>query len=171
MESNKPRILIFTDWYLPGYKAGGPIKSCVNLVALLHSRFEFFVVCSDRDYLEQRPYPNTEPGAFRPVGEAQVCYLSPEEENYRQIADLIKALSPDRVYINGLFSRTYSIFPLLAAKRLKKRVIVSPRGMLAPGALAIKSLKKKVFLSGISMLGGYRNVEFHATDATEEDGK
>ncbi|CAN5434615.1 hypothetical protein BH10BAC1_BH10BAC1_14720 [soil metagenome] len=29
----KKKVLIFIDWYLPGYKAGGPRQSVANLVA------------------------------------------------------------------------------------------------------------------------------------------
>ncbi len=167
MASDKPRIVIFTDWYLPGYKAGGPIQSCVNLVAHLHDRFDFYVVSSDRDYLEEQPYPHVKIGETEQVGAARVRYLSPRERSFRSIRKTVKQLAPDRVYINGMFSPTFSIYPLMAARSLGLPTTVAPRGMLAPGALAIKPMKKKVFLNALSLLGAYKSVEFHATNAVE----
>ena len=37
----KPRVLVFIDWYAPGYKAGGPVRSLVNLVDHLRDRIDF----------------------------------------------------------------------------------------------------------------------------------
>jgi len=28
---DKKKILVFIDWYLPGYKAGGPVRSMANI--------------------------------------------------------------------------------------------------------------------------------------------
>ena len=53
---SKKKILIFIDWYLPGYKAGGPIQSVANLVANLKEEFEFSIVTRDTDYCEKLPY-------------------------------------------------------------------------------------------------------------------
>ena len=57
---NKPNILIFIDWFLPGFKAGGPIKSVSNIVNSLHQDFNFFIITSDRDIDDNKPY-ETEP--------------------------------------------------------------------------------------------------------------
>jgi len=55
---HKKKILIFIDWFLPGYKAGGPIRSVANLTAHLFSEFEFLIITRNNDYLEKSPYPN-----------------------------------------------------------------------------------------------------------------
>lgn len=51
-------------------------------------------------------------------------------------------------YINGIYSKYFSIYPLLLAKFIRpKHVIVSARGMLSPHALAIKSkIKRTIYL-------------------------
>ncbi len=54
----RKRILLFTDWYEPGYKAGGPIQSCKNIVSTLKGEYEFFIICSDRDLGDKKPYDN-----------------------------------------------------------------------------------------------------------------
>jgi len=55
--------------------------------------------------------------------------------------------------------------PLLFSKVENK--IVSVRGMLHPGALSQKKIKKKLFLLLWKMLALHRKVSFHATDETE----
>lgn len=167
MKSDKKSILIFTDWYLPGYKAGGPITSCANLVAQLGDEFRFRVLCGDRDYLETTPYPNIEPNEWQQVGKAQVMYLSAERQNLAEIKKIIKAVQPDIAYVNGMFSKVFTLFPLLALRRSKTKAVVAPRGMLAPAALAIKSTKKKVFLNLAKLSGLFKKVRFHATNHVE----
>ena len=39
----KKKILCLTDHYLPGYKAGGPIRSIANLVEHLGDEFEIYI--------------------------------------------------------------------------------------------------------------------------------
>ena len=161
--------MVFTDWYLPGYKAGGPISSIANLVDAFGDRFKFRIVCGDRDYLDEEPYTNVEPGKWLSIGSAEVFYLKPDNRKYTAIKRLIRNENPDVVYINGIFSRVFSIFSLRAAKRLKMRTVVAPRGMLAPGALGIKSTKKDLFLNLANGLGLYRKVVFHATNSHEAE--
>ena len=43
------RVLVTIGSYLPGYKAGGPIRSVANLIDALGDDFEFRVVTSDKD--------------------------------------------------------------------------------------------------------------------------
>ena len=46
--SRKKRILIILDYYLPSFKAGGPVKSISNLVEQLED-YDFFIVTRDHD--------------------------------------------------------------------------------------------------------------------------
>jgi hypothetical protein len=57
-------ILIFIDWFLPGYKAGGPISSNANLIAHLGLEYKFFVITRNTDYCETKPYENIAPLAW-----------------------------------------------------------------------------------------------------------
>ncbi|MFN3876013.1 MAG: hypothetical protein ACK4L7_08905, partial [Flavobacteriales bacterium] len=50
---NRPQVLAFIDWYKPFYKAGGPVRSMVNLVEHLQGRVDFHIVTGDRDYTEK----------------------------------------------------------------------------------------------------------------------
>ncbi len=170
MEStNQPVVFVFTDWYLPGYKAGGPISSCANLISALGDSVRFKVVCGDRDYLDEEPYPDVVLNKWITTGHADVMYISAAKRKYSVIKKLLSDHKPDRVYINGLFSRVFSIFPLLASTKLQLKTIIAPRGMLAPGALGIKSRKKQAFLNLGKSFGVYRKSVFHATHSHEAE--
>lgn len=168
MESTKPIVLIFCDWYRPGYKAGGPITSNVNLVENLGDDIDFKVICSDRDYQSQTAYVGIETNKWLPIGKAEVMFLPAQNQTKSQLKQLIGAVNPQTIYINGLFSKAFSLFPLLASKGLNKKIVVAPRGMLAPGALSIKPLKKSVFLKMAKVLSWYRDVVFHVTSIHEK---
>lgn len=167
--TSKPKhsVLLFCDWYRPGFKAGGPITSSANMVENLGNEIEFKVVCSDRDYLSSEPYKDIPTDEWVTKGKAQVKYLSPESQNKKNIKQIVEETPADCVYINGLFSLSFSIYPLLAARSLGKKVIVAPRGMLAKGAMSIKPLKKKVFLALANTMDWYEDVLFHATSESE----
>ncbi len=167
MESTKPRILLFTDWYLPGYKAGGPITSCANLVDHLSDHFDFYIITSDRDYLCETPYPEIRADQWVEVKGAKVYYTSPGAAKMGLWVKLIKEVDPEKVVLNGVFSSEYSIKPLLAARKCQVKTILAPRGMLASSALNIKSRKKKIYLSLVNLLGWYKDIAFLATSKTE----
>lgn len=162
-------LLITTDWYLPGYKAGGPIQSVANLVGILKDVFQVGVLCSDRDYLSDSAYDNIPVNEWSNQNGVWVMYLSPDRLNYSVIAGVIQINAPKVLYINGMFSKSFSLYPLLASRRSNFRRVVAPRGMLAPGALGIKPLKKKSFLKLTKGLGLYKGVEWHATHEHEAE--
>lgn len=167
MESNKPKVLVFTDWYLPGYKAGGPISSVANLVQALGNDIDFKIVCSDRDYMTDKPYSNVAQNQWTRVGQADVFYISPEKLTKSAIRKKLQEFPGHRIYINGIFSKYFSVTPLIESNKLNRKITVAPRGMLAPGALGIKAKKKRVFLNLAKFLGWYRQVDFHATHPHE----
>ena len=52
---------MFIDWYLPGYKAGGPVRSMANLVDHLRDKVDLHIVATDTDYTETSPYSGVTP--------------------------------------------------------------------------------------------------------------
>ncbi|PRY15743.1 glycosyltransferase involved in cell wall biosynthesis [Pontibacter ummariensis] len=169
MSSSRKKILITIDWYLPGYKAGGPIQSCANLVAHLKEECDFYVLTRDRDYCESKPHAGVTSNAWNRLEEhVWVYYFSDTELGYQNLKRVIQELKPDLSFINGVYSFYFSILPLLILKQLKQQdIIVSARGMLAPSAIQVKGGKKKPFLFLMKKLGFYKNVRFHATNEKE----
>ena len=52
----RKKILISIDWFLPGTKSGGPVRSYANLIDHFKGDFEFYIVTRDTDYCETVPY-------------------------------------------------------------------------------------------------------------------
>jgi hypothetical protein len=70
----KSRILIFIDWYKPGFRAGGPIRSISNLVSQLNTNYEFYIITRDTDYLETTPYSNIKTNEWNDIDNAKVFF-------------------------------------------------------------------------------------------------
>ncbi len=170
MEKADKKIMVFIDWYLPGYKAGGPIKSCVSLVERLNSFYNFRVVTTDTDLNEINPYPNIASNRWTTTSkDTSVFYCSREFLNMKNIERLILDEKPDVIYLNSMFSPYFTLIPLVIVRRknLKCKVVIAPRGMLSKGALALKPLKKQIFLAASKMFGLFKNVTFHASTEIE----
>lgn len=171
MQSQKS-IAILVDWFLPGYKAGGPIRSCANIIAHLKSDFNFSVITADCDANETTPYHGIKSNAWnmRPEG-TNVFYFSKAFSKYKNLKALLLNGSFQVWYMNSLFSVFYTLFPLIIARfnSVNTKLIVAPRGMLGDGALQIKPLKKKIFLLVSNILGLYKNVVWHASTQIEKE--
>ena len=166
---NKLKIIIFIDWFLPGIKAGGPVKSISNLVTILKHKFDFYIITGDRDMGDKVPFENIELNKWHKKDGINVLYLSKLNQNKKEYLYQINFIDPDIIYINGIFSFHFSIIPLLVANKLKIKTIVAPRGMLGDGALSIKPIKKKIFLKLADKFNIYKNVIWHATDQSENN--
>jgi len=165
-----PRILIFIDWFEPGFKAGGPIKSIKNIVGHLNSTFKFYIFTSDRDLGDTSKYSEISTREWHNYAENTFVYYN----NVRDISllginKLIRSIDPDIVYVNSVFSYKFSILPLICVNTFKRNIkfILAPRGMLHEGAMFQKSIKKKLFLYMISLFGFSRIINFHCTDLNE----
>ena len=164
-------ILTFTGFYLPGYKAGGPIRTIANMVDRLGGEFEFKIITADRDLYDIEPYPDIINGGWDKVGKASVRYLSPNNRSWRHFMRLLNSTGYDILYLNSFFSPHFTIKPLLLRfLRLipDRPLVIAPRGEFSPGALGLKSLKKKVYIASAKLLGLYKNVVWQASSEHEE---
>ena len=57
MKSDR-ELLIFCGHYLPGYKAGGILRTVANMMANLSDKMNIGVVTRDRDHGENNRYEN-----------------------------------------------------------------------------------------------------------------
>jgi glycosyltransferase involved in cell wall biosynthesis len=163
----KNRLLFVTDYYLPGYKAGGPVKSVSSLCTNLKDIFNIGVVTSNSDFGNALPYSNLEYDKFVKKNGYHIMYLS--KFNILSIKNIVDSFSPNIIYLNSFFSRfTQTILLLNAMKLIKSKIILAPRGELSQGALSIKGNKKRLFLTMFKLLNFCKhNVIFHSTDKIE----
>lgn len=164
----KIKILIFTEWYKPGFKAGGPIRSIANFCDHLSGFIDIFIVTTDTDYLSNEPYKGIIPNSWLNTGKEQIYYLNKENIHVNSIKKIIEDIKPDIVYVNSLYSFYFTLIPIRYAKKLNIKCVLAPRGMLSKGSLAVKPLKKKLFLKAIKLLKWFENVYFHATSVEEK---
>ena len=168
----KPCILIFIDWYLPGYKAGGPIRSICSLVEKLKKDFNFFIVTTNTDFGNQTPYPSIESDKWiRMDDDVSIYYFSNEKINRNKLLQVIKSISFDIIYLNSFFSFYFSLVPLwfIKTKQIQGKCVLAPRGMLGNGALQIKKFKKKFFINLSKLIGLHKNIVWHATSQQEKE--
>lgn len=168
--NNKIKLLTFNGTYLPGYKAGGPIRSIANLVENLKEDIEFNVLCQDRDFFDIQAYSNVIVDDWNVVSNANVYYHSANKIEVLKFKRIINNQNHDIILLNGYFS-DYTIKYLLL-RRLKviknKPVVILPRGDLATGALSLKPWKKLLFIKAANLLGLYKNLTWQATSQDEE---
>jgi hypothetical protein len=146
LENIRPNVLIFIDWFLPAYKAGGPIQSVSNLVEQLSDSFNFFIVTSDADLNASLNISQEDKNRWIDKNLYHIIYLDRAHQSSSMFKSLFKELNIDVIYLNSLFSIQFSIVPLKTLSSIKVKILLAPRGMLGKGALSIKPLKKIIFL-------------------------
>ncbi|WP_136161132.1 glycosyltransferase [Sphingomonas flavalba] len=172
MRASQPVILVSISYYLPGYKAGGPIRSVANIVEQLGEAFDFRIVTADRDLGDAQGYDGVSANAWTACGKAQVFYRAPGCRGWRALRKGLKKTRFDLLYLNSFFS-VDSTLRFLLYRRLgliaRGPVLLAPRGELSRGALALKSSKKRIFIALAKAFGLYRNVTFHASSRYEAE--
>lgn len=171
MSNRRVQILISTDYFLPGYKAGGPIRSLAGICAKFGDEYAFKIVTRDRDLGSKEPYQAIRVNEWQRVDNVEVYYVSPGRINPYHLGRLINATEHDVLYLQSFFSPWFSIFPLLLRRmRLTRKVpvIVAPRGEFSAGALRIKRAKKKVYLAVAFKSGLYKQAVLQASSIHEE---
>ncbi|HWY37322.1 MAG TPA: glycosyltransferase family 4 protein [Bacteroidia bacterium] len=168
---DKKNILVLSDWYLPAYKAGGPVKSLAALCHHLKNDFNFYILTTNKDAFSKTPLPVKTDEWIAAANGEKVYYLSDEKISLPKLADIIKSVEYDLIYLNSFFSKYFSIYPLLLKKqgKIKKPVVLAPRGMLGEGALSLKSKKKNLFINLSRLSGIHKNITWHATSQQEEE--
>ena len=165
-------VLCFVAYYLPGFRAGGPLRTISNLVDRLGEEIDFYIITRDRDALDTQSYGSVQVNAWNRVGKAQVFYASSAQLSLLGIAQLIRETHHDVLYLNSFFDLSFCIHPLMARKlglAPSRPCILAPRGEFSPGALSIKPAKKSIFLSAASFLDLYGDLTWQASSAMEQD--
>ncbi len=168
-------VVILYEYFYPGFKAGGPIQSLINLIIELESDYQFKVITTAYDLNDATPYPGVILDSWNEISfhglqnPIQVFYSS-GFSNYRKIFRALFSIRAQIVYCNGMFGRWGFILLLLKKIGLLRgaKLIVSPRGMLQAGALSIKKKKKKIFLALFKLIALQKDMRWHATDEQEK---
>lgn len=167
---NRPVVLTFTDYFEPGFRGGGPIRSLVNIVGRLGDEIQFLIVTRDRDLGAREAYPNITPSTWMSFGSAYVKYLPPDQLRPSVLRAISRETPHDVVYLNSLFSTHFTV-QILILRFLglvpRAPTILAPRGELAASALRLKRVKKALYLQLARFLGLHKGVTWQASSEEE----
>lgn len=167
--SNK--ILAFCDYFLPGYKAGGPVTTLQNMALRLAPEIHLRIVTRDRDLGDQEPYAGIVPGCWSSIDGVDVLHLAPSSQSVAAMRALIADEAPDVIYLNSFFSRRFTLFPLLAHRWAgsRARLVLAPRGEFAVSALALRAWRKAIYSRLFLASGLLDGVTWQASTSAEAD--
>lgn len=162
-------ILIFTGFYLPGFKGGGPIRTIANMLDQLGDEIQFSLYTNDRDLGESKPYSSIESDIWQFVGETNIFYASLTPMWIFILWRIIVNFKGNALNLNSFFSIRFSILPLILwnLRKNNKPIILGPRGEFSKGALNLKSRKKRIFIAISKFIGLHKNVIWHASTEHE----
>lgn len=169
--NKKINVFCVSEFFLPGFLGGGPIRTIENMRKLLAGTVNLSVFTRDRDLGADAPYAGIQTNQWLESTDGDIYYASPEAFGPRGLRQALATRDFDIFYLNSFFSPRSSIFPYLILRRSphKQRVILAPRGEFSPGALDVKKLKKRTFLALVRILGLYRDVFWHASTQMEAE--
>jgi glycosyltransferase involved in cell wall biosynthesis len=163
------RVLHATPSFAPAYRYGGPVRSVEGLVVeLARLGVDVRVLTTDSHGHERLDVTS----AWQTWRGVPVRYLRrramPDLAPAYVLESFLEARRADVVHILSIFSAP-SMVALVAAELAGRAVVLSPRGMLEPAALAIASARSK--RAWIAAFGPFlrRTAIFHATSAEEAE--
>ncbi len=172
-EATQRRVLVLASYFSPGFKAGGPIRSLLNLMQVMGGGYDFYILTRDHDLSDAGPYPGIETMRWLSLeGARWRVFFAPERQlTWRLLRRLIEEIRPDVVYANSHFDPLLTL-QLQVLRRLGGidpaiRCVVAPRGELLPGALAISSRRKRAVLWLQRRLSLHDGIVWQATSEAE----
>lgn len=159
------KIVVTADYFFPGSKAGGPIKSVMYICEELAKTNDVVIFTRSHDYMCKENYSSILIDNMNKSQFGKIYYVHNKLKFIKNFFQTIQ--DADYIYFNSLYSFQYTLLPLIINFcTFKKRVILSPRGELLEGAMKIKYLRKMGYLYFFQSLFK-RNVEFLASSHDE----
>ncbi len=167
--SSLPEVLCVSDFFLPGFKGGGPIRTLENMRKLLTGEVAFSIFTRDRDLGSDAPYANVTQDTWLDTPSGPIYYAAPKYFGIRGLKKVLAERRFDVVYLNSFFSLRGSVLLNLWLQLSSRStaVLLAPRGEFSQGALEVKRLKKCLFLRLARASGMYRKVYWHASTELE----
>ena len=143
----------------------------LNLVDKLCDRYDFYIVTRNYESKgDTEPYTSVTTGDWNSVGNPTVYYLGKGDYSLANFVGIFETVRPDAVFLNSAFSLPVIRFLTIRRKKLIQPVpVVLACGEMSKGALSIKPLKKKLFLTYSKAVWLYAGVLWKASTVTERD--
>jgi len=140
-----------------------------NIIYHLKDDFQFFVVTSNHDIDGELDLNMNDLNCWLEKDGYYIMYLDQAHQNRRTFKALAASSKYDLIYFNSLFSKKFTLLPLWEMKSTSMPLLLAPRGMLGVGALALKPLKKRLFLKVFKFFRLHQSISWHATGTKEVD--
>ena len=142
-----PKILLFQEYFSPGYLAGGMQTATKHLLSNPNF-FNIRIVTSNADLNMVSGYPDIYPDRWtnRKFGERffPVWYARKGIIQARYYTHFY-SFKPDWIYLQGIYGFFFFSVPLFLALWGRIPVIICPHGMLDKGSLDQKFFKKWIY--------------------------
>ena len=162
-------VICVCDYFLPGFKAGGPIRTLSNISPLLRGAVEFYYLTRDHDLGCTERYENIMPDAWASYPHGQIFYATRSLFGPQALSKAMVDRDVDIIYLNSFFGFRSSI-SIVARNRIRsfgRPILLAPRGEFSPGALSLKGAKKRLFMTFARIFGLYRTIWWHASTEDE----
>ena len=170
MTHDPTTVLMTCGVFEPGFRGGGMVRAVVRTVDTVPDDIALTMVTRDRDLGSPEPYPGLS-GRWSPRHRSRVFYLDVRDpRQWLRLWRDLRSTRFDLLYVNSLWEPRFSVLPVVAARLglLKaRRILLSPHGELSPGALSLKSRKKRLFLAGWRPFLRRADVTWHAVTERE----
>lgn len=166
------KVLVMADYYEPVCEATGPVSSLKTMMVELHDGLDFHLMTRFKGKKIKDAPEGLKSNTWLLREECTAWY---NRNNISLLSSFWRCAVTGNyhaLYCNSFFSLFYSIFPLLICKFLGKSkfcsIVISPRGELSASALAIKPLRKKIYLLVSRLLRLHSEVKWHVTSDSEK---
>src|SRR5262245_42234729 len=160
----RPRVLVVADYYLPGFRAGGPVRAISNTIAGLAARADFFVITRDHDADGSSYDVQRECWTEKASGSVRYARRLTPGVLRRCVADS----ACDVIWLNSFFSRaSLGVLALRWMGRIHTPVLLAPRGEFAPAALALKRRRKAMAMRLLRWSGCLHRIHWIASSDVE----
>ena len=164
-------VRVLAPYFTPAVNGGGPIRTLDALTRTAPEGLDIEVLTSDRDLgcAERLPVPH---GTVRD-GRRRIRYLDVRGiAGIGRLARAVRRPVYDVLYLNSVFDARFAVLPLALRRgglMPTCTFLVAPRGEFDPGALTVKSTKKRVFLAAARWAGVFRGLVWHASTQLEAE--
>ena len=169
-QKRKYKILICASYFLPGFRAGGPIKSIKNICQYANQDAEFFVLTRNYDVKKTDSY-DLPINTWTKKKYFKIKYIKSFFFYFFSLKKDLEEIKPDLIYANSFFDiflYLHYIFYFSFSSKKNIPILIAPRGEFSPGAKKIKKIRKFLYLKLVNFFPLYRNIFFHATSDYEK---
>jgi glycosyltransferase involved in cell wall biosynthesis len=156
---------VVADYYLPGFRAGGPVRAISNTIERLATSADFAVVTRDHD-ADGSPYADVDTGCWSEGAAGRVRYaprLTPA-----LLQRCVAETACDVIWLNSFFSRaSLGVLAYRRMGRIRRPVLLAPRGEFSPGALGLKRRRKAIAMRVLRWTGCLRSIHWLASSEAE----